>query len=200
MLFRMTVLFGCPTDLGMNGFHRPLDYNDPQDQYQIKINVERNHFTPNVEALIKGQTGDLAADIALTLRAVPNHYRALYAMSQWQLKNGFPANDERIWPVECYFKRALLFKPDDATIYMLYGIYLHKAGKLDESLEKYKQAEKYSPDLTELHYNIGLLYFDMKDYNKSLIHAQQAYKQGYPLPGLRNKLIDAGKWKDIPPP
>jgi tetratricopeptide (TPR) repeat protein len=199
LLVKATVLLACPTDLGMNGFHRPLDYNDPDDQYQIKINVERNHFTPNVEALIKGQTGDLGADLALTLRAVPNHYRALYAMSRWQLENGFPANDERIWPVDCYFTRALLFKPEDPTIYMLYGIYLHKAGKLHKSLEEYKNAEKYAPDLTELHYNMGLLYFDLKDYDMALIHAQKAYKQGYPLPGLRDKLIHIGKWHTPPP-
>ena len=200
LLARTAAVLACPTDLGMNGFHRPLDYNDPADQYMIKINVERNHFTPEVEALIKGKTGGIGPDLALTLRAIPNHYRALYAMSRWQLKNGLPANDDRIWPVDCYFTRALLFKPEDPVIYMLYGIYLHKAGELDKSLEQYKKAEKYGPDLSELHYNMGLLYFDMKDYDKALLNAQKAYNHGYPLPGLRNKLMQIGKWQDAPPP
>jgi hypothetical protein len=43
-----------------------------------------------------------------------------------------------------------------------------------------------------LNYNIGLLYFDMGDYAKAVEHARVAYNAGYPLVGLRKKLIDQG--------
>jgi hypothetical protein len=43
------------------------------------------------------------------------------------------------------------------------------------------------------------VYFDLKDYDKSLEHAQIAYAQGFPLPGLKHKLQKAGKWREPPP-
>jgi hypothetical protein len=35
-----------------------------------------------------------------------------------------------------------------------------------------------------------------KDYEQARTHARKAYDQGFPLPGLRNQLIQAGKWED----
>ena len=48
----------------------------------------------------------------------------------------------------------------------------------------------------EAHYNLGLLYFDAGRTDDALEHAVAAYDAGFPLPGLRNKLMSAGHWTE----
>jgi Flp pilus assembly protein TadD len=95
---------------------------------------------------------------------------------------------------ETYFERAMRFAPDDGTVRLVYGIHLHKLGKLDQALELYEEAEKLQPNSAEVHYNLGLLYVAKENYRLAKIHAQRAYQLGHPLPGLRNKLVAAGVW------
>lgn len=40
----------------------------------------------------------------------------------------------------------------------------------------------------------GLAYFDVGDYAQSMEHAKKAYALGVNLPGLKSKLVKAGKW------
>jgi tetratricopeptide (TPR) repeat protein len=77
---------------------------------------------------------------------------------------------------------------------MLYGIHLHKAGKLENALKQYKAGLELIPGSSELNYNLGLLYYDLKKYKLAKKYATIAYKLGYPLPGLRNMLKEAGYW------
>jgi hypothetical protein len=35
-----------------------------------------------------------------------------------------------------------------------------------------------------------------KNYEQAKIYAKKAYELGFPLPGLKNQLIQAGKWDD----
>jgi tetratricopeptide (TPR) repeat protein len=44
----------------------------------------------------------------------------------------------------------------------------------------------------EIHYFLGLVLVDLKDYERAREHAARAYELGYPLPGLRDKLARAG--------
>src|SRR5437867_1540176 len=56
----------------------PFDYRTATgDQKTI---VEAHHFTSEVESLHAGITGSIGAEIDYTLRAFPNHPRALMAM------------------------------------------------------------------------------------------------------------------------
>jgi len=79
--------------------------------------------------------------------------------------------------------------------YMLYGLYLHRLGKLEQSLEKYQTAERLAPNDANLLYNIGLVHFDRKNYSESHRYAVRAYSHGIGLPGLKRKLQQAGHWK-----
>ncbi|MEO8304470.1 MAG: tetratricopeptide repeat protein [Betaproteobacteria bacterium] len=161
--------------------------------------VEGAHFTPQVENLIRGQTsGTPAGDIDYTLRAFPNHHRALLSMMNAGLKAKTDKPRGSRYTVQCWFERAIVFRPDDGRVYMLFGIYLLRTGSHETAVRALTRAQELSEEDANLEYNLGLAYFSMKDYDKALHHAQEAYRLGFPLPGLRDMLKRAGKWQDQP--
>lgn len=177
-----------------NGFG-PFDYTDPANHgFNLQI-VEAHHFTPQVEALQKGQEGTVPGDLDYVLRAFPNHPRALYSMMRYQLNGGKAATTE-FRTMECYFDRALRLKSDDPAVHLLYGIYLHKKHRYDEALKRYQESDRLKTNNPEVYYNLGLLYADKKDYGKAADYAHKAYAKGYQLPGLRTRLKRAGHWKN----
>jgi len=174
----------------------PYDYRTSGDKLAV---VEAFHFTPDVEYLRRGAQGALGADLDYTLRAAPNHHRALMAITNLSLRDRKPQPEGAKFTVECYFERAEQFAADDGTVRMIHGIYLSRIGKKADALDRFKEAESLAADSPTLHYNLGLAYFDVKQYDEALSHAQQAYALGVTLPGLRNKLKAAGRWREPDP-
>ena len=178
----------------------PFDYRDPANsapqpggaESPLSL-VEGGHFNADVENLVRGlSTADPLGDLEYTLRAFPNHHRALYAMARYHLRRGLGMHGR--YSIDCWFERAIRFRPDDAVVYMIKGVFLARSGRKEEALDPYLQALELDDTLAEAHYNIGLLYADLGNYEAALRHAQTAYRMGYPLPGLRNQLQDAGVW------
>ena len=66
-----------------------------------------------------------------------------------------------------------------------------------EAVEKFEHALDLNPDDINAHYNLGLAFFDLKEYDKANEQAQTSYALGAPLPGLRDKLMRAGAWKPV---
>jgi tetratricopeptide (TPR) repeat protein len=178
------------------GHYGPFDYlNRFSLKEQLDI-VEYMHFTPDIENLVKGNTGPIAADLNYTLHAWPNHHRALTALAKLSIRDKTSRPSGAKYPVECYFDRAIRFKSDDGTVRMIYGGYLSKTGKPNQAIEQLEIAVKLLPDNAIAHYNLGILYLDKKEYSKAKIHAEKAYALDFPLPGLRNRLKKVGAWKD----
>lgn len=176
----------------------PFDFRQAaslSEQYTLVIGA---HFTPDVENNIKGSSSYIAGDIDYTLRAWPNHPRALAAMSrQGKIeKTGTPKGAR--WPVDCYFLRAFEFAPDDGTPHAVYGNHLLAQGKSEAAMVEFKRAVELEPENATINYNAGLAYVKAKQYDKALFHAKKAYALKFPLPGLKNKLVAAGKWDDKP--
>jgi len=173
----------------------PFDYTNP-DHVRLKLPVvEGHHFNTNVQNLIRGQEGFLWGDLDYVLRAFPNHHRALDTMARYQLKNPDDAtNIPELRSIECYFDRAIRFKPNDAVIYFVYGIYLQRKGDLALSKKKYNDAIRFGLKSSELYYNYGLLLFELKEFEESKIYAQKALELDYPIMGLVNKLKSINKW------
>jgi uncharacterized protein HemY len=73
---------------------------------------------------------------------------------------------------------------------------LLKAGQTDKATEQLEVAVNLEPENPNINYNLGLLYVQKKDYEQAKIYAKKAYDLGFPLPGLKNKLMEAGKWED----
>jgi Flp pilus assembly protein TadD len=79
---------------------------------------------------------------------------------------------------------------------LLYGIYLLDAGRPTEAVKHFDHAAELATDNADIHYNLGLMYLRVNERQKANFHATQAYDQGHPLPGLRNKMIAAGLWTE----
>jgi len=172
----------------------PFDYRTHKSELVI---VEDVHFTPDVEALRRSTTATVAGDIDYTLRASPNHHRALMALVNLALRDHTEKpNGPRSYTVDCYFDRAYRFASDDGVVRIIHGIWLYRVGKKKESVIALEEARRYEEDNPNLHYNLGLVYFDLRDMPRALESAQKAYKLGAQLPGLRNKLKAAGVWKE----
>jgi tetratricopeptide (TPR) repeat protein len=181
---------GCGTLSNGQGYG-PFDYQDPgarQDKLPI---VEQFHFTPQVEALVRGQSGHFLGDIDYTLRAFPNHHRALASISRYALKGGKEWVNPDIQSADCYFLRAIAFSPNDAVVHVIYGNYLFKRGRRDDAKAEYEAAVQLAPASPDISYNAGLYFLEVGDIERAKALAKVAYDQGYPLPGLKAKLESA---------
>lgn len=167
-----------------------VDLNDRFAQARVNI-VESNHFIPVVEQLIRGQTAPLPRDIAFVLRNIPNHYRALNAMSRWQATNPIPFEPDMaapIWTTACYFQRAIDWRPTDYRLRLLYASHLQKLKRFGDARAQYVRVEAMGFESADVYYNRGLLELDAGDLKLAQAYADKAYSMGYPLPGLRNRL------------
>lgn len=161
--------------------------------------VENAHFTPKVESTRGGNTSMTAGgDLNYTLRVFPNHPRALMTLIKLSEKEKRSKPFGMEYSVLCWLDRAERFTPNDAMVKMIYGTYLIKNGNTNEGATKLDEALELAGDNGNIHYNLGLAYFDLKDYDKSLASAHKANQLGFQLPGLRNKLEKIGKWRAPP--
>jgi Tfp pilus assembly protein PilF len=175
----------------------PFDYTNSENRSDLEV-VENFHFTKNVEQLTKGNTGTVGGDLAYTLGTFPNHHRALMAFSKLVLRDKKLRPEGARYSIECYFDRAIRFKPNDGIVRMIYGIYLLKSGDLNKAIDQLNEANRLQPENANINYNLGLLYMKKKDYQKAKIHAKKAYELGFPLQGLKNMLSEAGHWNEPP--
>ena len=181
----------CGRLADLDNAYGPFDYANPEHFADKLPIVEKHHFTRNVEFLIKGETSRLIGDINYTLRAFPNHYRALNSVGQLELRDGLKVTGKS---AACYFERAIKFRPNDANVYVVYGIYLFKSGLIDEAIANLSKAVQLAPLSAEANYNLGLILHADRQYQKSSEYAAEAMRLGYPLTGLIRKLEQAGFW------
>lgn len=172
----------------------PLDYRitDPE----VIDFVEVRHFTPQVERLVKGEKGTLGSEMAYMLGVFPNHHRALRSALELTKRHGGTMPPEMKYSVDCWFDRAIAYRPDDVLVRVLWAQELIRRGDRRSALQQVEIAETFAKGSPPSHYNLGLLYFELREYEKSMSNAKIAYDNGFNLPGLRDKLTKAGKWKD----
>lgn len=174
----------------------PWDYRKA-DPSKLKL-VESFHFSSATERLQSGtSSAHIGGDLDYTLRAFPNHHRALQALSalSFKAKTDKPLGSR--YTVECWFDRAIRLAPDDGAVHMLYGIHLLTKGDTKAATERLKAAERFSPNDMNIHYNLGLALLKVGDIDGAVEHAKKAYALGHPLPGLRDKLKALGRSKEL---
>lgn len=175
----------------------PYDYRQMTPHQRML--VEGAHFTPGTENLTEAATGSLGADIKYTLSVFPNHPRALLAMERLVEKEKRDPPSGAKFTLECFYERALRFKPDDPIPRMLYVNFLIKRNRLDEAHKHLAYVVEKNADAPLTQFNAGMLYFDMKDYENALKQAHRVIELGVDRPDLRNRLESVGRWVDPPP-
>lgn len=174
----------------------PEDYRTA-DRARITI-VTDHHFTTDVELLIKGNAGYIGSDLDYTLRAIPNHPRALVSMTRYGERLSTDKVPNANYPVECYYERAVRFRPDDTTVRMLFAAYLAKQKRKDEALFHLGMARAVAGESAFTHYNLGLSYLELGQHELAAAEAREARALGFPRTDLIERLKAAGKWVDPP--
>ena len=175
----------------------PWDYRSATP---INLSVVENvHFTPGIESMTRPGTtliGNMAADVAYTLHVFPNHHRALITMVRLGEKQQLPQPQGAKFTIDCYFQRAVQFRPDDTVARALYAQYLGKQGRKPEAMQQLARTTIEAKDSPISHYNIGLLYFELGEYDAALEQAHRALQLAYPKMDLAEKLRGIGKWRE----
>ncbi len=173
----------------------PFDYRNEREMLQL---VEGHHFGPPVEALLRGVSGTVGADIAYVLRWYPNHHRALLAMTRLYERQKWAQPEGAQWSIDCYYERALRFRSDDVIVRLLFASYLAKRGRNQEAAAQLGQVTVDAGDNGFTHYNVGLQYFELGLYDQALESAHRALQYGFPRTDLADRLRAAGRWKEPP--
>lgn len=192
--FSVTVHAQCGN---LSNAYGPFDYRTATVA-ERKL-VEDWHFSPEVQSYKPRHNQTLGGDVDYTLRAFPNNHRALLFMMNLSVREKTNKPQGALYTVSCYFDRAIRFRPEDGQVRLLHGIYLLKIGDNKAAVDELKLAEQFSGDDANTFYNLGLAFYKLKDFEKSLSYAHQAYALGFPLMGLKNELKRVGKWKDMSP-
>ena len=161
--------------------------------------VEDVHFTIETQMLRRRANSpgmSPGGDLDYTLRAFPNHHHALItliALGELE-KTGKPAGSR--YSIDCWFQRAVAWRPDDNIARMIYAQYLAKAGQLPAAEQQLNIASSQAGDSAFTLNNLGLIYFDIKKYDQALAQAHKAYALGFTNMNLRDRLKSVGKWVD----
>jgi tetratricopeptide (TPR) repeat protein len=175
----------------------PYDYRT--ESHWVKF-IEGNHFRPEVEALIRGVSGPVGGDIDFVLRYIPNHHRALLAMTRLSERQHWQRPQGAKYSVDCYYERALRFRHDDVIARLLLTAYLIKRERRDEALAHLTQATVDAGDNGFTHFNIGLQYVDLRMFDNAADSARRALALGFTRSELIDRLQAAGKWRESPLP
>ena len=170
------------------------DYYTAQSANNIDLlhTVEKYHLQQGYEKFSKKQYEYAFGDARFILHYFPNHPKALMLMAEicnrWQSPDCNP---------DASFEKAVSRNPAVSETYVLYGIYLHRTKRFDAAVKNYKQALEIDPMSLNAHYNLGLAYVELKQYELANQQAQKSYALGAPFPGLREKLKRVGAWKPL---
>ena len=199
----ITICGGLVNSFGPYDYRKEFGSNDYKNN---KLNplflVESAHFRVEMEALIRGGQGensDVGPEFDYTLRAFPNHHKALEAMIRLGEKQRTDHPKGARYTIDCWFERATRFQPGDAIVRMIYATYLGKQKRLPAAIKQLEIANDLAKDNGFTHYNIGLIYLDLKEPDRALEQAHIAYALGMQHTELREKLTGSGQWRESVP-
>ena len=175
----------------------PWDYRYHKDKLE---RVERFHFTPNVENLIRGEsTVHIEGDLNYLLEKSPNHHRGLVSLMRLVEKRKSPQPGRLRYPIECWFERAMRFAPDDAVVRVLWAQELKREGRDSDAIRQLDAAAAMAKDSANMQFSIGLVFFDLGQYDRALTQAHTAMALGLPRTELADRLRTKGQWRDPAP-
>lgn len=185
-----------PCGLIYTRHYGPIDYRTGRQALAI---VEEFHFDTRVEAGIRGINGHIGGDINYTLKASPNHHRALVTLMNVTTRAKADRLPGMEWPVECYFDRAMRFRPDDSVVRSLYGQWLYERKRPQEAEQQLQRATELAADNAFSQFNIGLVYFQHGRHDLALRQAHTALAMGFPRQDLVDSLKRVNAWREPDP-
>lgn len=179
--------------------YRPDHYKGPpgdNTSHAFKLQlVEGAHFTAPVQQLTAGTTAKLPGhDLDYTLRAFPNNHRALSTVLSASRRFRDASQVGLPRPFECYFDRAIRFATDDVIVRLLYASFLIEQKRSDAARKQIDYAGTLATDNPFSQFNVGMLYFDLGEFDLALMHAHKALALGNPNPALKNRLQSVARW------
>lgn len=196
-VYAMAAFANSAHSQGEGGVIRSSDYylaNSTAETRQLLKNVETFHIEPGRERMKRRNYAGALQDFEFILNYFPNHPAALALVSDlcdmnWKSARCDPGT---------YFERAFQINPKASQTWALYGLHLQRRKLSDKAIDAYQKALALNPASMNAHYNLGLEYLDQRRLDLANTHAQAAYALGYPLPGLKEKLVRAGQWRELP--
>lgn len=95
------------------------------------------------------------------------------------------------------FEKAITMRPTEASPYSALALLHRKHKQLSAARDVLIRGDAASGgQSTEIHYNLGLILLEMGEIDGALEYAHKAYLAGYPLPGLKKKLKQIGRWTE----
>lgn len=182
---------GQTTNQAITNQYGPYDYRYNKGK-ELQL-VESAHFTPEVASLMAGKSGMLDADIDYTLRAFPNHHRALLSLAELAVREHATKLPHMNFSVPCFFIRGIHWAPNDPMINALYAYYLSRIHQNDLAIAQIKEAISKNPDSPRTAYTLGLAYYYLEDYTKAREYSNKAKKLGSAAVGLDHLLSQVGR-------
>jgi uncharacterized protein (TIGR02996 family) len=172
----------------------PFDYRTHQAKLPI---VEGAHFTASVANLQRGRTAvAIGGDLSYTLQAFPNHPRALDTVVRHVQRTGTATPRDLPWPAECYFERAIRFRPDDTTVRLIYAQFLVNQKRPEEARTQLRWVLD-NPEGSAIALQFAGLYLvDLQDWDMAREAASKAKALGIEPPLLIDRLRAAGQWSE----
>ncbi len=181
----------------------PHDYRDwkdlpPIDPVTNEMSplqlVEGAHFIESCEALVYCKRGSIGADLDYTLRAFPNHHRALVSMMNYGELTKRPKPPDARYTVDCYFQRALLWRPKDTIARLLYATYLNNNKRPADAKRQLEEASRQVGDSAFTVYNVGMVALDLNEIDMAVDAARRSYGAGMRHPALKQRLMALNRW------
>lgn len=168
----------------------PHDYYSGHYDDKLLHNVEKYHLPKARRQMQSEGTLHFAmADVKFVLAYFPNHPKALQLVSEIARKQGAPKSADQ------YYVRALQLFGDSSMTELLYGLHLHRTGRVDQAIEAYHKAIELGPKNANAYYNLGLALLKQGKVDEAKEAAEHAYSLGHPLPGLREMLAEHARKK-----
>ena len=168
----------------------PKDYRT--DRAWLSM-VENQHFPPDVENLVKPLLSTFGAAIAYTLHGYPNHVRALATLERLTERERTDQPKGADYSLDCYYRRAIRFVPDDLLVRMMYALYLNKRGKKELALSQAEFIDSSAGSDPLTRNNLGLVFLALDMPDRALAQLDKADSADPGLTLLRQRLEALGK-------
>jgi tetratricopeptide (TPR) repeat protein len=135
------------------------------------------------------------SDLNYVAERIP-HSSPVIAKVNFSLAEAYNGLGDRTTALDL-LKESVETNPENPASHIALGLFLRANKDLPGARNAFEHGiEAVGEDASaELNYDLALVLLELKENERAAKFARKAYELGYPLPGLRNKLIRMGLWE-----